>query len=77
MANKKKTKEDYPIVKYRIVTGNGYSLVEGGEKALKDAIERNKAFVKEYCHDEKSIKRFSIQHIIKVTEEYIELDETL
>lgn len=68
----KKTKEDYPIVKYRIVTGNGYTLVEGGEEELKAALKRREDFVKEYCEDEKSIKRFSTQYIVKVTEEYID-----
>lgn len=72
MANKKRTKEDYPIVKYRIVTGDGYT-VANTEEELKFNLERNKKFVEENCDTEKSKKRFSVQYIIKVTEEYIEL----
>ena len=35
MAKKKRSKEDYPIIKYRIVDGNGYTLCEG-EEELRD-----------------------------------------
>jgi 5-formaminoimidazole-4-carboxamide-1-beta-D-ribofuranosyl 5'-monophosphate synthetase len=72
MEKKKRTKEDYPIVKYRIVTGNGYT-VANSEEELKFGLERNKKFVEENCITERDKKRFSIQYIIKVTEEYIEL----
>lgn len=72
MANKKKTKEDYPIVKYRIVTGNGYYLVEGSEEALEKALKAREEFIKEYCKTEADIKRFSVQYVVKVTEEYID-----
>lgn len=75
MANKKRTKQDYPIVKYRIVTGNGYYLVDGNKDALKKALEEREKFVLNVCRDEKSKKRFSTQYIVKVTEEYIEPDE--
>ena len=68
----KKKKEDYPIVKYRIVTGNGYSLVEGGEKALEKALEARENFIKEHCKTEADIKRFSVQYVVKITEEYID-----
>lgn len=75
MANKKRAKQDYPIVKYRIVTGNGYYLVDGNKDALKKALEAREKFVLDYCHDEESKKRFSTQYIVKVTEEYIEPNE--
>ena len=75
MANKKRTKQDYPIVTYRIVTGNGYYLVDGNKDALKKALEEREKFVLNVCRDEKSKKRFSTQYIVKVTEEYIEPDE--
>ena len=70
MAKKKRTKEDYPIVKYRIVDGNGYSLVEGGEDELKEHLKKDFKFAKE--HD---AKRFEPQYVIKVTEEYLEISE--
>lgn len=72
MEKKKRTKEDYPIVKYRIVTGNGYTVANTDEE-LKFNLERNKTFVEEHCITERDKKRFSVQYVIKVTEEYIEL----
>ena len=69
----KKKKEDYPIVKYRIVTGNGYTLVEGGEEALEKALAERELFVSTSCFTEQDKKRFSTQYVVKVTEEYIEV----
>ncbi len=70
MANKKRTKEDYPIIKYRIVTGNGYDLFEGSENELKEELYRKFEFAKKY-NDE----RFKPQYVVKLTEEYITIDE--
>ena len=70
MANKKRTKEDYPIIKYRIVTGNGYTLFKGNENGLKEELKCEFEFAKKY-----NDKRFEPQCVIKVTEEYIEIDE--
>ena len=72
MEKKKRAKEDYPIVKYRIVTGNGYTVADT-EDELKSKLEWRKKFVEENCNTEKDKKRFSAHYIIKVTEEYIEL----
>ena len=69
MANK----DDYPIVKYRIVTGNGYYLVEGGEEELEKALAERRLFVSTTCFTEKDKKRFSPKYVVKVTEEYIEV----
>ena len=70
MANKKRTKEDYPIIKYRIVTGNGYSLFEGSEDELKERLKEDFNFAKRV-----EDKRFEPQYVIKVTEEYLEISE--
>jgi hypothetical protein len=70
MANKKRTKEDYPIIKYRIVTGNGYNLFEGGEDELKKRLKEDFNFAKRVRD-----KRFEPQYVIKVTEEYLEISE--
>ena len=70
MANKKRTKEDYPIIKYRIVTGNGYDLFEGSENELKEELYRKFEFAKKY-----NDKRFKPQYVVKLTDEYITIDE--
>ena len=70
MANKKRTKEDYPIIKYRIVTGNGYSLFDGSEDELKERLKEDFNFAKRV-----EDKRFEPQYVIKVTEEYLEISE--
>ena len=70
MANKKRTKDDYPIIKYRIVNGNGYALLEGSEIELKEALKRKFEFAKKYGD-----KRFEPKYVIKVTEEYIDVSE--
>lgn len=70
MANKKRTKEDYPIIKYRIVTGNGYSLFEGNENELKKELFRKFEFAKKH-----NDKRFEPQYVVKLTEEYVTIDE--
>ena len=70
MAKKKRTKEDYPIVKYRIVDGNGYSLFEDGENELKERLKKDFKFAKNV-----NDKHFEPQYVIKVTEEYLEISE--
>ena len=70
MAKKKYTKEDYPIVKYRIVDGNGYGLFEGNENELKKELLCRFEFAKKFDD-----KRFEPQYVIKVTEEYLEISE--
>ena len=70
MAKKKRTKEDYPIVKYRIVDGNGYNLVEGSENELKERLKEDFNFAKRVKD-----KRFEPQYVIKVIEEYLEISE--
>lgn len=66
---KKKKKEDYPIVKYRLVNGNGYGLYENLDN-VRNAVKyyrTNPIF--------KDDERFQAQYVIKVTEEYISIDE--
>lgn len=70
MAKKKRTKEDYPIVKYRIVDGNGYNLFDGSEDELKELLKEDFIFAKRV-----EDKRFEPQYVIKVTEEYLEISE--
>ena len=70
MANKKRTKEDYPIIKYRIVNGNGYTLFDGSENELKERLKEDLNFAKRVGD-----KRFEPQYVIKVSEEYIAIDE--
>lgn len=70
MAKKKRTKEDYPIVKYRIVDGNGYNLFDGSEDELKEHLKEDFNFAKRV-----EDKRFEPQYVIKVTEEYLEISE--
>lgn len=68
MASKKKDKkEDYPKVKYRVVDGNGYSVANTWDEVLK-RVERMKT--DPIFKDE---ERFQIKHVIKVTEEFIEI----
>lgn len=69
MAKKRRTKEDYPIVKYRIVDGNGYSLCES-EQELLNKLEMAIAFADKVKED-----RFKPQYVVKVTEEYIDLKD--
>lgn len=74
MATKKKTKKDYPIVKYRIVNGNGYTLCEGEEEfkqKLKSGINFYNELKERNAYD---CERFKIQYIVKVTEEYIDFN---
>ena len=72
MAKKsKRTKEDYPIVKYRVVDGNGYSLCEG-ENELKEKLKRDFEYY-ESVKGGYDTERFKPQYVIKVTEEYIEI----
>ena len=70
MAKKKRTKEDYPIIKYRIVDGNGYNLFEGSEDELKERLKDDFKFAKRV-----NDKHFEPQYVIKVTETYLEISE--
>ena len=70
MAKKKLTKDDYPIVKYRIVTGNGYTLYSGDENGLKEELKSSFDFADRYKE-----KRFAPQYVVRVIEEYVEIDE--
>ena len=72
MAKKKRSKEDYPIIKYRIVDGNGYTLCEG-EEELREKLKRSFDFYNK-IKGEYDSERFKPQYVIKVTEEYLELD---
>lgn len=71
MASKKRTKDDYPIVKYRIVDGNGYVLCKN-EDELNERLERSIKFAKG-LKPESDVKRFMPQYVVKVTEEYMEI----
>lgn len=74
MASKCRTKEDYPIVKYRIVDGNGYQVCNS-EKELHETLKRKMDFYEELVEKGKyDIERFRPKYIVKVTEEYIEIN---
>ena len=70
MANKKRTKEDYPIVKYRVITGDGYFLFEGDEERLKQKLKERSDWVETLTYNKERLK---VQYVVKVTEEYIDL----
>ncbi len=73
---KKHKKEDYPIVKYRIVTGNGYNVCCGGE--LEDELKRMNEFYESLKErNDKDCERYKPKYLIKVTEEYLELDTVI
>ena len=74
MARKKKnSKENYPIVKYRIVNGNGYVLCEG-EEEFKEKLKRANDFYESLkARNDCDCERFKVQYVIKVTEEYMEV----
>ncbi len=63
----KKKQLKYPIVKYRVVNGYGYSVCNSWEEV--------EAKIQYYKTDPifKDDDKYQIKHIIKVTEEYIEL----
>lgn len=67
MASKKNKKEDYPKVKYRVINGNGYSLCDTWEGVQKQ--------IEYYKTDPlfKDKEEFQVKHVIKVTEEFIEI----
>lgn len=67
MAKKKLSKEDYPIVKYRVVNGNGYTVCD----TWNEVTERIEYLTTDPLF--KDEKRFQPQYVIKVTEEYIEI----
>ena len=68
MAQKKKnSKEDYPIVKYRVVNGNGYTVCDTWD----DVQEKINYYRTDPIFKDK--ERFQVHHVIKVTEEYIEI----
>ena len=70
MANKKRTKEDYPIVKYRIITGDGYYLFDGDEESLKQKLKERSDWIETLTYNKERLK---VQYVVKVTEEYIDL----
>jgi hypothetical protein len=61
-------KDEFPKVKYKLVNGNGWTLCDSWEKVCEE--------VKFYKTDPhfKELKRFQPQYVVKITEEYIELD---
>lgn len=68
MASKKTTKkEDYPKVKYRVINGNGYFILDNWDDVLKkiEYYKTHPIF--------KNEERFQVKHVIKVTEEFIEI----
>ena len=68
MASKKTTKkDDYPKVKYRVVNGNGYSVCNTWDDVVRE--------IEHYKTDPifKDKERFQVKHVIKVTEEFIEI----
>ena len=67
MSKKKLTKEDYPITKYRLINGNGYTVCNTWDEVQ----ERIKYYKTNPVFKDNT--QFQIQHIIKVTEEYIEI----
>jgi len=72
MAKKKRTKEDYPIVKYRVITGDGYFLFEGDEEKLKQKLKERSDWIETLTTYHK--ERLKAQYVVKVTEEYIDLN---
>ena len=64
---KKTKKEDYPIVKYRVVNGNGYTVCNTWDEVEK--------LINFYKTDPvfKDEERFQVKYVIKVIEEYIEI----
>lgn len=67
MAKRKHSKEDYPIVKYRVVNGNGYAVCDTWSEVVERIgyLKTNPSF--------RGKERFQPQYVIKVTEEYIEI----
>lgn len=64
----KNNKNDYPKTKYRLVNGMGYVLYDTWEEVEKK--------IEYYKTDPifKDEKRFQPQYVIKITEEYIDLN---
>lgn len=59
--------EDYPQIKYRLVTGNGSQVFYGWESVQRQInyYRTNPTF--------KDCERFQPKYIIKITEEYMEI----
>lgn len=72
MARNNKPKQ-YPVVKYRIITGDGYHLTD--EEHLIETLQKNIDFAN--SRNEQSRNRFMPKHVIKVTEEFIPLDKLI
>lgn len=72
MANK--NQKQYPIVKYRIINGDGYHLTD--EDQLVETLKKNIDFANSMTN-EQDRNRFMPKHVIKVTEEIIPLDQIL
>lgn len=68
MAKTVNKKEEFPKTKYKLVTGNGWQLCNTWEEVCKKVVF--------YRTDPifKDEKRFQPQYVVKITEEYIELD---
>lgn len=71
---KKHKKEDYPIVKYRIVNGNGYSVCDGRGELEEELKRMNEFYESLKERNNKDCERFKPKYVVKVTEEYLELD---
>ena len=71
---KKHKKEDYPIVKYRIVNGNGYSVCNGRGELEAELKRANEFYESLKKRKDKDCERFKPKYVVKVTEEYLELD---
>ena len=61
-------KDEFPKIKYKLVNGNGWTLCDTWEEVCKK--------VNYYRTDPifKDKKRFQPQYVVKITEEYIDLD---
>lgn len=62
----KTKKDEYPKVKYRIVTGYGYTVV--------NSMEEVKIYVREAKEKHPHGGNLMLRYAVKVTEEYVELD---
>ena len=72
MANNKRSEKDYPIVKYRIVNGNGYTICNS-EEELQEKLERYIKFADSL--NERDKNRFMPKYVVKVTEEYLRIEK--
>ena len=61
-------------MKYRIVNGNGYSVCNGREELEEELKRMNKFYESLKERNDKDCDRFKPKYVVKVTEEYLELD---